>query len=283
MLARGIGRQVGQVGYSKVFLNVSLARTYATQKEKSKKKEAKGDISQVPVENIGVMADFYIPPRFTNSPIQSWPRLVWRRLGMFVVNTYSITKYKRETKLKLKFNDWKETGMEEFVRVNKVFAASCNKRFVERKEYISKQLRDVAGIEVIKSLTERAESFPNGSKIQWELVNIENNPKIVSFNALPDANNLTVYVQFIMKIKTKQKVTVTQNNEDKINERIVEDYLVYTLDPFADDVKLVGKLFESDHIRKVQPDASTINAKVMLAFSKVSADLYRSNPKQLKK
>lgn len=283
MLICGIGRQVRGIGWSRSFLNVPFSRTLATNVEKTKKKaQQTGDITQVPVQNIGVMADFYIPPKFSVSPLSSWPKLVWRRLGLFVVNTYSITKYKRETKLKLKFNDWKETGMEQFVRVNKVFAAACNKRLGERKDYISKQLSNDAGVEVIKSLIERSESFPKDSKIQWELVNIVNNQKIVSFNALPDANNLTVYVQFIMKIKTKQKVAVTQNNETKVSERIVEDNLVYTLDPFNDDLKLVGSLFDSDHIRKVQPDSSTINPKTMMVFSKICSDLYRSNPKMLK-
>ena len=42
------------------------------------------------------MADFYIPPKFTKSPILSWPRLIIRRILLFALNTYSIIAYKRE-------------------------------------------------------------------------------------------------------------------------------------------------------------------------------------------
>jgi protein MBA1 len=291
MIVGGISRALGSsftrraaYGASNFKIMTGLTcsrRTYATE-EKPKKKQQGGDISQVPVQNIGVMADFYIPPQFKNCPISSWPKLAWRRLGLFVVNTYSIAKYKRETKLKLKFNDWKELAMEQFVRTNKVFSAACNKKFTERKDYITKQLKDTAGIEVIRNLVERSQTFPNGTKISWELVNIESNPKVISFNALPDSSNLTVYVQFVMKVTTKQKVTIVQNETAKETENIVTDNLVYTLDPFNDDQKLVGSLFESDHIRKVQPDASLINPKVMMAFTRVCGDLYRSNPKAKK-
>ncbi|KAK6459614.1 assembly of mitochondrial respiratory complexes [Scheffersomyces xylosifermentans] len=262
----------------------SLVRGYATESEtaaKKKKKKSKNtaDISQVPVKNIGVMADFYIPPRILNCPVTSWHKLLFRRLGMFVVNTYNVVKYKRETGLKLQFNDWKDHAIEQYVKTNKVFAAACNKRKAERAKYIESQLNDVAGVEVIRNLAERSDTFPTDSKLNWELVSIENNPKVVSFNVIPDSNNVTVYVQLIIKLITKQKVTVNVQGKENVTERAVSDYLVYSMDPITKEIYLVGKLFESDHIRKVAPDDKFTNPKYMIAFTKTSGDIYRANPK----
>ncbi|ABN65124.1 assembly of mitochondrial respiratory complexes [Scheffersomyces stipitis CBS 6054] len=260
--------------------NVGFSRFYSTEPEKKKKKKSQAaDISQVPVKNIGVMADFYVPPAFMSCPITSWHKLLFRRLGMFVVNTYNVIKFKRETGLKLQFNDWKDTAIEQYVKTNKIFAAACSKRRAERAKYLESQLADVSGAEVIRNLAERADTFPVDSKLSWELVSIGNNPKVVSFNVIPDSNNVTVYVQFIIKLITKQKVVVTVQGQDQTTERSVSDYLVYSMDPVTRELFLVGKLFESDHIRKVAPDDKFTNPKFMIAFTRASGDIYRANPK----
>ncbi|CAN3373333.1 hypothetical protein DIURU_001292 [Diutina rugosa] len=247
-----------------------------------KKKEPSGDLSMVPIGSIGVMADFYVAPKVFKAPISKWGRLLARRVIQFAVNTYSIAKYKRETKLKLEFNQWKETAMEQFVRTNKVFAAACNKRASERKSYIERQLNDCTGTEVINQLAVRAATFPAGTKISWDLVSVDTNPKVISFNALPDQNNLTAFIQFIVQVTTTQKVTITAANADpKETVRQVKDNLVFTLDPFAEEQRLVGSLFESDYDRKVQPDGSLITPKTMLAFTKKCADIYRPNPQEI--
>jgi len=250
-----------------------LTRGYA------KKPAQTGDITQVPVKNIGVMADFYIPPKFLSCPVTSWHKLIFRRLGLFVVNTYSIVKFKRETTSGLHFNEWKDNAIDLYVKTNKIFAAACCKKPSERAAYLKSQLEDISGVEVIKSLVERAGSFPQNSKLKWELDSVVGNPKVVSFNALPDANNNTAYVQFVMKVTTKQNVTVTLTQNTQESEKAVTDYLVYSFDPWTKQMYLVGTLFESDHIRKVTPDDNFTNPKYMLAFSKSCGDIYRSNPK----
>lgn len=143
MLTRRIGRQVGAPG-NRVFLNVLIARGYATQKEKSKQK----DQTQLPVQNMGVMADFYIRPRFTRTPLLSWLVLVWRRLELIVINFHSTRKYVCKTKLEMK--DLRAEAVAQFIKVNAVFCSSCNKRLAERKHYITKELDDIAGIDVIQ-------------------------------------------------------------------------------------------------------------------------------------
>lgn len=258
--------------------SIRISRTYADKPAKKKSAPA-ADISQIPIRSIGVIADFYVPPRYLSSPVTSWHKLLFRRLGLFAINTYSIVKYRRETGLKLHFNEWKETAIDQFVRVNKVFAGACNSRTSERAKYISTQLHDVAGAEVIKSLTARAATFPaSGTRLEWQLTDIVGNPKIVSFNALPDSNNLTALVQFVCKVTTKQKLTITTQGKLNSNERLVTDNLVYTLDPFSGEMVLVGSVFDSDHIRGVQPEINFTDAQTMTKFQVLCSDLFRSNP-----
>lgn len=255
-----------------------LLAQYSTEVTKKKaKKAATADISRVPIKNIGVIADFYVPPRILGGPVKLWPRLLLRRLGVFAVNTYSIVRYKRETGLKLHFDDWKEKAMEKFVHTNKIFAAGCNRPVSEREQYLKTQLEDVAGTAVVKKLTERALSFPPGGKISWELVSVETNPKVVSFTALPDGNDIATYVQLILQVTTKQKVSVSAGEKSTDTERTVTDNLVYTLNPFTNEVVLVGTLFEASYERGIQPELNFNNSQVMVAFQNQCADIYRSS------
>lgn len=256
-----------------------ITRGYADKPVK-KKSAPTADISQIPIRNIGVIADFYVPPKYLNSPFTSWHKLLFRRLGLFAINTYSIVKYRRETGLKLHFDQWKDSAIDQFVRVNKVFAGACNSRTTERAKYLSTQLHDIAGAEVIKSLAARAATFPaSGTKLDWQLTSIVGNPKIVSFNSLPDSNNLTALVQFVCKVTTKQKLTITSQGTLNSNERVVTDNLVYTLDPFSGEMVLVGSVFDSDHVRGVQPEINFTDAQTMTKFQVLCSDLFRSNPK----
>ncbi|CUM65004.1 uncharacterized protein PRCAT00002623001 [Priceomyces carsonii] len=258
-----------------------ISRLYSDQPVKTTKKKKTGqtaDISQVPIKSIGVIADFYVPPKYLASPVSSWLRLFLRRMGLFAINTYSVVKYRRETGLKLKFNDWKEQAIEKQVKANKIFAAACNLPLAERERYLKDQLNGIAGDEVLKSMVMRAVTFPPGMKLTWDLISVESNPKIVSFNCLPDSNNITTYIQFVVKVRTKQKVTLEQSkNESKETERVITDNLVYTLNPFSDETVLVGSLFDSDSNRGVQPEINFTNSLVMVAFQKKCADIFRSN------
>lgn len=267
-----IRRSVGRLG-----INAVLIRSESTVAKKRKIPKT-GDISQIPLNFIGVMADFYVPPKFRNCPVTTWHKIIFRRLGSFVVNTYNIVKYKRETKLDLKFNGWKDNAVDLYVKTNKIFASGCNKRLADREPYLRKQLSQVACVEVVNSLVSRAESFPTDAKLEWELVSIESNPKVISFNVLPDANELTTFIQFVIKCQTKQKLTIVRDGEPNENIRTVDDYLVYSLNPYTDEMFLAGTLFEADHIRKVSPDEKFTNVKYMMAFTKNAGDIYRANP-----
>lgn len=258
-------------------------RSYASNSEapKKKKKSSMADISQIPIKSLATIADFYVPPPFLNCPVSSWHKILFRRLGVFALNTYSIAKFKSETKVKLKFNQWKEDAMEKFVRTNKIFAAACNLPSSKRPEYLTTKLQDNAGTLVTKRLIQRSLSFPANGKLSWQLLSVEKNPKVISFTILPDSNNVTAYVQFVMKVTTKQKVTYNNGKDSQESERTVTDNLVYTLNPFSDELVLVGTIFESDHLRHIQPELTYQDTKLMQEFQNQTADIFRSNPKSI--
>lgn len=252
-------------------------RSYSTEKPKKKKPKAP-DMSLVPIKSIGVLADFYIPPKYTSSPILSWHRLLLRRIGAFGLNTFSISKFKSDTKLKLRLNDWKELAVDKYVKTNKIFAAACSLPRAQRLSYLQSQLDGIAGIEVMKSLATRAATFPVRLKLEWNLKSIESNPRLVSFTPIPDNNDVSTIVQFVVRLQTKQEMIISGDGEPKTTERSVTDYIVLTLNPYTDEMAFVGTLFESDHVRGVKPELEMENVRALENFQKVCADIYRSAP-----
>lgn len=256
---------------------VMCARAYADAPKKKKQKAP--DITMVPIKAVGVLADFYVPPKFTNSPITSWPKLLLRRIGAFGLNTFSVSKFKSDTKLKLRFNDWKELAVDKYVKTNKIFAAACSLPKAQRQSYLQSQLDGIAGIEVLKSLSARASTFPARSKLEWNLKKIEGNPKLVSFTPIPDSNDISSVIQFVVKVQTRQEMVISGDAEPKLSERLVTDYIVLTLNPYTDEMVLVGTLFESDHVRGVKPELEMENVRALENYQKLCADIYRAAPK----
>ncbi|PVH17463.1 uncharacterized protein CXQ87_000349 [Candidozyma duobushaemuli] len=260
-----------------------LARTSLKSAVATRSYAKNPDITKMPLNVFGCLADYYVPPRFLDCPITSWPRLVARRMTAFAFNTIGVVRYKKDTNLKLHFNDWKERTIENYVKTNKVFAKACSARKDLRHKYIHEQLADVAGKHVVDALCSRASSFPSGAKLTWKLVKVVENPKVVSFNPLPNHDDITVFIQLVTKVKTKQQMTVeTSEGDVQTTERLVTDYLVSTIDPFSEEQLLVGSIFESDHIRKVQPEFNPEDLEQATAFQNRAADLYREPPKALK-
>lgn len=253
-------------------------RAYSSDKPKKKKQKAP-DVSLVPIKAIGVLADFYIPPRFRNCPVTSWHKLILRRIGAFGLNTFSISKFKSDTKLKLRINDWKELAVDKYVKTNKIFAAACSLPRTQRQSYLQSQLDGIAGIEVVKSLAARAATFPARSKLEWNLKSIEGNPKLVSFTPIPDSNDVSAVVQFVVKVQTRQEMVITADGQDPTTtERLVTDYIVLTMNPYTDEMAFVGTLFESDHIRGVKPELEMENVRALESYQKLCADIYRAAP-----
>lgn len=255
----------------------TLLRTYSTEK-KIRKKASGVDISMIPIGSLGVLADFYVPPKFLKCPVTLWPKLIIRRIGAFGLNTFGISKFKTDTKLKLRFNDWKESAVEKYVKTNKIFAAACSLPRPQRAAYLSTQLDGIAGKEVIKSLTARSLTFPAGSRLEWNLKSIVGNPKLVSFIPIPDRNDVSFLVQMVVKVLSVQEMIVTAKDSSH-SERPVTDYIVITLSPYSDELVFVGTIFESDHVRGVKPELEMENAQALESYQRVCADIYRAPPK----
>lgn len=252
-----------------------FTRTYA------QKKRSQIDISKVPIKHIGCLAEFYVPPQLKNCPTSSWHRLLLRRFYNFALNTANVARYRFATKNKVYFNDWKEKTVENYVKTNKAFAAACSTRKLARDRFIKDQLSGAAGTAVIESLIRRSLTFPADAEVKWKLLDILENPKVVTFTSIPDESGVPVFIQLVTKVKTKQEMTVsTGKGEPTKTERLITDYLVSTIDPNTNEVVLVGSLFESDHIRKVQPEVSN-NHAAMEELQRTSADIYRDPPKSI--
>lgn len=252
-----------------------LSRNYSQQS-----KEQKIDISEIGIKNIGTISDFFIPPSYKQTQLRLWHKLFLKKWAVTASNTYNVIRFKRETNLKLKFNEWKEKAIEEFVKTNKVFAAACSKDKKMREEYIRTQLDDVVGIDVIKSLAKRSMTLPENSRLTWSITKIEKTPKIVSFNIIPDNNDISAYLQIIIKLITKQKLIFESfhSEQKKATEKVITDYLVYTLNPFKDEIVLVGSLFESDPNRSFQSTLDHLDSRKIMNFMKTSSDILRSKP-----
>lgn len=218
------------------------------------------DISKVPLPYIGVMSDFLCSTKAYNLSYYIMAKIDYTKNNAFALNTYNIVKFKREIGVPLEFNAWKDKGIENYVRANKVFAQACSEPQLKAKaSLLRRKLDHSCGKHLIESLSARSLSFPEDSKLNWELKSIQNNPKVVLFNIIPDADGITCFVQFILKLKTNQKISIVKDQKVvKEQESSVEDYLVYSMNPISKELLLVGKLFESDHIRGLKPEMDVL-------------------------
>ena len=99
----------------------------------------------------------------------------------------------------------------------------------------------------------------------------------MSFTPIPDSNDISAVIQFVVKVQTRQEMVITGDAQSK-TERLVTDYIVLTLNPYTDELVLVGTLFESDHVRGVKPELEMENVRALENFQKVCADIYRAPP-----
>ncbi|KAI3404255.2 hypothetical protein KGF56_002894 [Candida oxycetoniae] len=236
------------------------------------------------------MADHYISPKLLRTSIIKWPKLILNKLLVFGFNTYNILKFKREISKPLQFNEWKDTSIECYVRTNKIFAQACNNLGLsptkEVFNLINLKLNQSCGNHLIGALCTRVLNFQSQTdkKVAWDLISIDANPKVVTFNVIPDEDGVGMYVQYVMNLKTTQKLTIADRlNPNKIiteTESKVDDYLVYTMNPWDGRILLVGKLFESDASRGMKSDLDVFNNSVMEKFLTESADIYREDPRK---
>ena len=246
MLRSSIGLQRASV---RLFLSSSLLSAKARS------------LGTVPVNLIGTVNDYYIPPALKSAPLAKWPRLILRRMALLLTNTYSVVKLRRDTSIKPKFTAWKDQAVDIYVKTNKAFA----KRNL-------KPVEAIIGKETYKALNKRMETLPS-KPITWTLDKLENNPKVVAFLAIPDEDQTAGVCQFCMKLETSQTTTVGLETF----KRKLEEYLVFTVNPFNDEVALVGKAFPLNFERGlVDQSFDQTDPQAFMRLTTQFADIFRS-------
>ncbi|WPK23032.1 hypothetical protein PUMCH_000256 [Australozyma saopauloensis] len=255
---------------------LAFARTYAKGSDEV-------DIINIPLKSMGVLTDFYVPPKLSTVPIKAWPRVILRSIGSFGLSTYFVGKFKNDTKLKLKLVDWKELALERYVKTNKIFAAACSQSPGQRRSYIQTQLDGIVSTEVKNSLAGRASSFPQGARLEWNLKKIEKEPLVKIFQIIPDKDEVVAFLQLIIKLETRQEMVVHgENVETKRTERLVTDYVVMTLNPYTDEMIFAGTIFAAGPYQKLRPQLDGSDMRALFKFQRICADIYRSPPAQEK-
>lgn len=235
------------------------------------------DLMHVPLKAMGVLTDFYVPPKLTSCPIRTWPKVMLRSLGAYGLSTYFVSKFKQDTRLKLRLFEWKELALERYTRTNKMFAAACSQSPAQRKAYIETQLDGIVSNEVKNSLAARAASFPLGARLEWNLKKIEKPPVIKVFQIIPDKDEVVALLQLIIKLETLQEMVVHGDNVDtKRTERLVTDYVAMTLNPYTDEMVFAGTLFAATPHQKLRPTLDGTEMAALFKFQRVCADIYRS-------
>lgn len=257
---------------SSSFARLSVARKYSLGQDGV-------DIVHVPLKALGVLTDFYVPPRLSSCPISTWPKVFFRSLGAYGLSTYFVGKYKQDTKLKLRFSEWKDLAMERYLKTNKIFAAACSQSPSQRKAYIETQLDGIASTDVISSLATRAKSFPVSSRLEWRLKKLERTPQVKVFQIIPDRDEVVALLQLVIRFDTKQEMIVhKENGETQRTERVLTDHIVMTLNPYTKDMVLAGTLFPASPYRYLRPKLDGSDMPALLEFQRICADIYRASP-----
>lgn len=241
------------------------------------------DLVHIPLKSMGVLTDFYVPPKLSNCPVKSWPKVILRSIGSFGLSTYFVGKFKLDTRLKLRLFEWKELAMEKYVKTNKIFAAACSQATNQRRAYIQTQLDGIVSTEVKNNLAGRASSFPHGARLEWNLKKIEKAPLVKLFQIIPDKDEVVAFLQLVIKLETRQEMIVHgENIETKKTERLVTDYVVMTLNPFTDEMVFSGTLFAASPYQSLRPTLDGTDIAALFKFQRICADIYRSAPPQQK-
>lgn len=251
---------------------ITFARNYAKGQEDM-------DLIHLPLKSMGVLTDFYVPPKLTSCPISTWPKVFLRILGSYGLSTYFVGKFKQDTKLKLQLPEWKELAMERYVKTNKIFAAACSLSPAKRKAYLETQLDGIVTTEVKANLVSRANTFPIGSRLEWNLKEVEKTPLVKVFQIIPDRDEVVAFLQLVIKFDTKQEMIVHgESGEQQRTERLVTDHVVVTLNPFSKDLIFAGTLFAASPYRQLRPTLDGTDMPALFKFQKECADIYRAPP-----
>lgn len=223
--------------------------------------------------HLGIANEIYVPPSKRNmpnplnSPVQYFNVLI-RKVYTMGLNTVQVALFRYQSGYKPNFLLWKNKAIETYVQVNKAFA---NRDVSTIKPQVS--------IWVEEALEARSKQIPSNIKLDWELLKFNEIPKLVSTQAMMIPGRPLELIQLVYKFDTKQRLIKFDKKTGKTDklDRDVVDYVAFICDASADDVLLIGSLFESAPDAKLPKTEETSN-RVLIERMKISGDLFRVPP-----
>lgn len=182
--------------------------------------------------------------------------------------TYKIGIFRLQTQIKPNFVAWRNKAIECYVQVNQSFS----------KGNID-SLKDNMSIWVAQALNDRIKTIPKTMKMDWEIVQFNEIPKLVSLEPIMLPGQPLQYIQLVYKFNTKQRLIIV-DGLDKQNKQVKDiiDYMVFLVDVATNEVKLVGSVFENkpgERFTKINPKESK---QIVLKRMKECGDIFRLPP-----
>ncbi|ANB12282.1 Mba1p [Sugiyamaella lignohabitans] len=152
-----------------------------------------------------------------------------------------VAQFRLKSKIKPRFVEWKNLALENYVAVNKAFAANQ-----------LASIQDSMSIWVYEALQQRVKSVPAGTRLEWKLVKFHSVPRIMAIQPMMLPDSPLTHVQIIYRIESRQKLVKVARGSDKVDtvERDVVDYVGYVFDAGKTPASVVmsGTVFESKFI-----------------------------------
>lgn len=247
------------------------SRRYASNKEQPK----------IQLQHLGVSVDLYVHPAKQSLP--SWfssPRMrfrgVIRRLGALFQNTVMIAQFRMKSKIKPRFQEWKNLAITNYVDANKAFVSNN-----------LDSMKNRMSVWVYESLKNRRESIPQGTQLDWKLVKFNSTPKIMCIQPMMLPDTPLHHLMIVYRMDTKQrlaKVSPGETEAQKIDRDVV-DYMafIYDASKTPSDTIIAGSLFETPlNAPRPNPMNSDMNEKMMLLSMKEKGDIFRSPPQAIR-
>ncbi|KAK9240884.1 MBA1-like protein-domain-containing protein [Lipomyces kononenkoae] len=224
---------------------------------------------------LGVGSNDYIPPTGTNRPkITEHTRLYITALGRYQLHIFKQTLTKILLRLqyrtKLDYKDLAVRAEDTYIELNKSFAA----RKISNLSRLSTMF-------VEANLTDRIKNMNKDWKLSWDVVDTIEKTKCVNVSPISLGQDEPLrFVQLIYRFHTLQKLelvyTKNKNIPKKTEEKKMLDYIVFVYDIQADELKVMGSVFETP-VTEPLPVQLTAE-KLVLAAMQTKGDLFRKRP-----
>lgn len=252
---------------SKIFLDEAKSDDTKPKKDKTK-------LPEFNPKFMGVASQIFIPASKENLPsIFSRPITVlktWiRRIYMFGLNTFKIGLFRIQSGIKPSFLLWKNNAIENYIEVNKAFAARD----------VSK-IKNQVSIWVERALIMRSQTLPKHIKLDWHIIRFNEIPKLMSLDPIMAPGMPLEYIQLVYRFNTKQELIKinTETNESEKQVKDIIDYLVFLCDTNTNELMLSGSIFENKPGAPLPKPVTADEKKEVLTRMRECGDIFRLPP-----